>query len=408
MKITAVEAIPINPPLAARNAAQKVRFSGIDTQTIYKITGDNGIVGWGDSRGHSSLSEAQIGQLIDQNPFNFINADLPTGLIGALYDLMGKYLEVPAYKLMGPKVRDRVPVAAWTRPASPEDLALEVQRAAAEGYMIFKIHTCEHYDVLEQTRAVEEVAPHGFKMHYDFNHNRPSTAVLALVQELEKSPVVGFLEDPLRWQDIEGWRLLRQKTFLPILMHVPQLGGGPEMLHGCADLYMIGEIGIAASIRRGYAASEVNASTVIQLTGGTLSKAMALHLGAVIPNVSHSTNLDDQYDEDATGGRIEIVEGSSPVPQGPGLGVEVDEAILQRLAAIPNTQIPRHIGILHLAGGHKYYTPSIPSVSRLTGFLEGNIRGVRAEVWDDDGSADFAAAYERVQREGQFMESPEQ
>ncbi|NKB71900.1 MAG: hypothetical protein GKR89_32895 [Candidatus Latescibacteria bacterium] len=407
MKITAVEAIPINPPLAARNQAQKVRFAGIDTQTVFKITGDNGLVGYGDNRGHSALSEALINQLVDANPVDFLHAELPAGLMGALYDLVGKHLEVPAYKLLGKKVRDHVPVAAWTRPASPEDLALEVQRAAAEGYMIFKIHTCEQFDVLEQNRAVEEVAPHGFKMHYDFNHNRPSTAVLALVQQLEKSPVVGFLEDPLRWQDIEGWRLLRQKTFLPILMHVPQLGGGPEMLHGCADLYMIGECGIATSIRRGYAAAEVNASTVIQLTGGTLSKAMALHLGAVIPNVSHSTNLDDQYDEDVTGGRIEIVEGSSPVPQGPGLGVDVDEAILQRLAAIPNTEIPRHVGILHLPGGHKYYTPSMPSPSSLSGFLEGTIRGLRAEIWDDDGSPEFAAAYERVQREGQYMENPE-
>ena len=39
------------------------------------------------------------------------------GLAAALYDAMGKYLEIPAYKLMGPKVRDRVAVAAWTRPS---------------------------------------------------------------------------------------------------------------------------------------------------------------------------------------------------------------------------------------------------------------------------------------------------
>lgn len=404
MKITNVESIPINPRLAARNADQKVRFGGIDTQTIYKVTTDNGIVGYGDSRGHSILPEAQINNLIDRTPFDFLNADLPTGLVGALYDVMGKYLEVPAYKLLGQKVRDRVPVAAWTRPASPEDLASEVQRAAAEGYLIFKIHTCEHYDVLEQNRAVEDVAPLGFKMHYDFNHNRPAAAVLRLIQELEKSPVVGFLEDPLRWQDIDGWRRLREKSFLPILMHVPQLGGGPEIMHGCADLYMVGEIGIAASLRRGFAAAEANASTVIQLTGGTLSKAMAMHLGAVLPNVSHSTNLDDQCEEDVTGGRLEIAEGSSPVPQGPGLGVEVDEAILARLAAAPKTEIPRHVGILYLAGGHKFYTPSTPSVSRLTGFLEGNVRGLRTKIWDDDGSEEFAQIHERVQREGAFIE----
>ncbi len=404
MKISSVEAIPINPGLAARNADQKVRFGGIDTQTIYKVTTDNNITGYGDCRGHSSLSDVEVNGLLGRSPFDFINANLPTGLFGALYDLMGKYLEVPAHKLMGQKVRDRVPVAAWTRPGSPEDLASEVQRADDEGYLIFKVHTCEQYDVFEQNRAVEDVAPPGFKMHYDFNHNRPSVAVLRIIQELEKSPVVGFLEDPLKSQDIDGWRRLREKSFLPILMHVPQLGGGPEIMYGCADLYMVGEIGIATSIRRGFAAAEANASTVIQLTGGTLSKAMAMHLGAVLPNVSHSTNLDDQYEEDVTGGRLEIVEGSTPVPQGPGLGVDVDEDILARLAAAPKTELPRHIGILYLAGGHKYYTPSTPSVSGLTGFLEGNVHGVRTEIWDDDGSEEFAQIYERVQREGTFME----
>ncbi len=404
MKIIDVEAIQINPRLAARNADQKPRFSGIDTQTVWKVTADNGIVGYGDSRGHSTVAEAQKAALVNRTPFDFINAPLGTGLMGALYDLMGKYLEIPAYKLMGQKVRDRVPVAAWTRPASPEDLAQEVQRAVAEGYMIFKIHTCAYYDVLEQTRAVEEVAPEGFRMHYDFNHNRTANAVLRLVQELEKSRVVGFLEDPLNWRDIEGWRRLREMSHIPILMHVPQLGGGPEIMNGCADLYMIGEHGIALSIARGWACAEANVSTVIQLTGGTLCKAMALHLAAVVPNVSHSVNLDDQYEEDVTGGRIEVAAGSSPVPQGPGLGVEVDEEELARIAQNPATEIPRHIGALHLPGGRTWYTRGFPGVERLTGFPEGNIRGIRLEVLEDDGSEEFARRYAKLEKEGPSFE----
>ena len=404
MKITDVEAIQINPSLAARNADQKPRFSGIDTQTVWKVTADNGIVGYGDNRGHSAISDPGKAGLIGRTPFDFINASLGTGLMGALYDLMGKYLEIPAYKLMGQKVRDRVPVAAWSRPASPEDLAKEVQRAAAEGYMIFKIHTCAHYDVLEQTRAVEEVAPEGFRMHFDFNHNRTSTAVLALVQEMEKSWVVGFLEDPLNWRDIEGWRRLREMSHIPILMHVPQLGGGPEIMNGCADLYMIGEHGIALSLARGFACAEANVSTVIQLTGGTLCKAMAIHLGAVIPNLSHSVNLDDQLEEDATGGRIEVAEGSSPVPEGPGLGVDVDEAELARLAQKPLTEIPRHIGALHMPGGHTWYTIGFPAVERLTGFPEGNVRGIRLDVLEEDGSEEFAQRYQRLEREGPIFE----
>jgi L-alanine-DL-glutamate epimerase-like enolase superfamily enzyme len=404
MKILSVDSIPIIPRLAARNTDQKVRFAGIDTQTIFRVKTDKGITGYGDCRGHAPLPQSTVASLVDHSPFDFIGADLPTGVVGALYDVMGKHLEVPAYKLMGQKLRDRVPVAAWTRPASPEDLAKEVQRAAAEGYRIFKMHTCEHHDVMAQNRAVEEVAPPGFRMHYDFNHNRPPAAVNRIIHALEPSPVVGFIEDPIFWQDLEGWRLLRQKTSFPLLMHVPQLGGGPELLGAVADLYMVGETGIARSLRLGFACALANVSTVIQMTGGTLCKAMALHLGAVLPNISHSINLDDQYDEDVTGGRIEVAEGSSPVPEKPGLGVEVNEEILARLASAPATVLPRHLGVLYLPGGRKFYAPSIPSVSRLTGFVEGNLPGLSSEVWTDDASPQFSSTFERVQREGAFME----
>ena len=400
MKITNVEFFHLNPRLCDRYQGHEVRFSGIDTQTVYRVTLDNGVVGYGDERGHVALSEQQIATLVDQSPFNFLAGTLNNGLMGALYDAMGKAIEEPAHKLFGQQVRDRVPVAAWTRPAAPEDFAREVQRSAGEGYTIFKMHSAAYHDVIEQTRAAQEVAPLGFKVHWDLNHNRPATSVLRIIAELETFPVVGFLEDPLYWYDIEGWRLIRSKTMLPILMHVPQLGGGPEIQRDVADLYMIGEIGIGNSLRRGFAAAAAGLSTVIQMTGGTLSKALAMHLGAVIPNVSHSTNLDDQYAEDATGGRLEISEGSTPVPEGPGLGVEVDENILQELAARPKSKLPRHVGILHLPGGTTYYTPSTPSVEKLTGFVEANVRGLRSEIWNDDGSEEFTRIYEQVQREG--------
>jgi hypothetical protein len=174
-------------------------------------------------------------------------------------------------------------------------------------------------------------------------------------------------------------------------------------MYGCADLYMIGEQGIGLSIKRGFACAEARVSTVIQLTGGTLCKAMALHLGAVIPNVSHTTNLDDQYDEDGTGGRIEVEEGSSPVPEGPGLGVELDEEELARIAMNPRTELPRFIGRLRLPGGHIYYTIGYPAVSRFTGFPEGNIRGIRLEIWEEDDTPQWQQIYDQVDRQGPFM-----
>lgn len=405
MKITNVDIFHINPKLASRNAGHKVRFAGIDTQTVFRITTDNGIVGYGDTRGHITLPDDDVDGLIDRSPADFLASDLNAGLVGAIYDAVGKYLEVPAYKLIGPKVRDRVPVAAWTRPAAPEDFAKELQRAVNEGYHLFKMHTCAHHCVFAQTRAAEDVLPPYFKIHYDLNHNRKRNEVVHIVHALAASPVVGVIEDPLVPEDLDGWRLLRSQLSVPILMHTPRLNAGPEILNGCADLYMIGEVGFGTSLKRGYAASLTNLSTVVQLTGGTLSKALAMHLGAVIPNVSHSINIDDQYEEDVTGGRLEVSDGSTPVPEGPGLGVDVDETILHELAASPKTELLRHVGILELPAGGKWYTPSIPSAGALTGMAEGNVPGIRSTVWDDDGSAEFSQIHDRVQFEGAFKES---
>jgi hypothetical protein len=86
------------------------------------------------------------------------------------------------------------------------------------------------------------------------------------------------------------------------------------------------------------------------------------------------------------------------------LGIEVDEDALARVAANQPTEIPKHVGVLHMPGGHKIYTPSFASVSRLTGREEGTIRGLKQELWDDDGSEEFARIYDRVQQEGSFVE----
>ena len=408
MKITDIEVIPIYPRLAKRYENRKLSLYGIDHRVVFKVHTDNGLVGYGDTRvrpgRHPAPSIAK--PLIGRDPFDFVNNILDPGLGTALYDVMGKYLEVPAYKLMGQKVRDAVSVAAWTRPASPKEFSEEIRRAASQGYTIFKMHTCQYYDVIEQTRAAEEVAPEGFKIHYDFNSSRTLAAALPTVRELERNhPIVGYIEDPLVRSDIDSWRRLREQTQIPIVMHVPLLGGLQEIIHGLADAYMVGEGGIGNTLVRGFACGAANIQTIIQLTGGTLTKALALHMGAVLPTgTGHSINLDDQYEEDIVRERIPVIEGFSPVPEGPGLGVEVDEEALARMAANKPTEIPRHVGILHMPGGHKLYTPSFPSVSRLTGREEGTIRGLKLELWDDDGSPEFARIYERVQKEGTFVE----
>ena len=149
MKITNIEAIPIHPAIAKRNQSQKQRFHGINTRMLFKIKTDNGVTGYGDCRYHEFPDPSFTKALIGKNPFDYINNTLDLSLGGALYDVMGKHLGVPAYKLMGTKVRDAVSVAAWTRPASPSEFREEISRSVKQGYKVFKMHTCTYHDVLE-------------------------------------------------------------------------------------------------------------------------------------------------------------------------------------------------------------------------------------------------------------------
>ncbi|MGH2368326.1 MAG: enolase C-terminal domain-like protein, partial [Chloroflexota bacterium] len=299
-----------------------------------------------------------------------------------------------------------VSVAAWTKPASPAKLREEVPRAVAEGYTIMKMHSCDYYDIFEQNRAVEETAPDGFLMHYDFNHNRSLVTVRPILKELEQSRVVGFVEDPLRMNDVDGWRYLREQVRIPLIMHPAPLGGVQEILQGMADAYMSnGQVG--STLQRAGAMAGLNIPLLLQNTGGTLTKALAMHLAAVCPTATmHTVNLDDQYEDDITTERIPVVEGSSPVPDRPGLGIEVDEDALARLAANEPTPVPKHVAALRLRGGHTIYYPSLTAVNvqKMTGKEEGTIRGLELELWDEDGSAAFERVYRRVQEDGPYVE----
>ncbi|MDP6701952.1 MAG: hypothetical protein QGH25_20030, partial [Candidatus Latescibacteria bacterium] len=164
MKITNIEIIPIAPKLAPRYATRRVDLYGIDARVVYKVSTDAGLTGYGDTRVRPYAIPAtdSLDHLVGRSPFDFVNdnrGEGGSGLLCALYDLMGKHLDLPVHKLLGQKKRNAIPVAAWTRPCSPEIFRDEIQRAAEQGYRVYKIHTCSYHDVFEQTRLAEEVAP---------------------------------------------------------------------------------------------------------------------------------------------------------------------------------------------------------------------------------------------------------
>ena len=410
MKITDIEVFQIRPPLAKRYRDNPAR-DGHETRVAAKVTTDVGITGYGDFDGALPPPIESFDPVIDTDPFDYLGSDLYPAVVMALYDIMGKYLEIPVYKLIGQKLRDGVSSAAWCWGGPTRDeLAADIVRAVDDGYTIFKIHTNPLEDIFEWTKAIEEVAPPGFKVHYDFTGRRGRRlgSVLPIVAQLERDhPIVQWIEDPFDNSDIESWRELRRRTQLAVVHGgAPKLGGGIEALMGMADVYMmyppIGDL-IASATTMG----KLNLQVIFQICGGTLAKSMAMHIACTMPSATgHSIHLDDQLDaeDDITHKRFAVTEGFSRVSEEPGLGFDVDEELLYKYRDNQGNEIAPYVGVVRLGGGRTIYSLGQPSLVRIMGREEGTLRNFVYERWFDDGSKEWAQAYERVGNEEWYVD----
>src|SRR5690242_21819015 len=98
---------------------------------------------------------------------------------------------------------------------TPDAMAAEVESVSRRGYTWLKYHVSVLENVLDQTAAMQKVAPAGFKVHYDFNGDSTLESVLPVLKDLEKFPIAGRIEDPVDASDDEAWRVLRRKCSLP-------------------------------------------------------------------------------------------------------------------------------------------------------------------------------------------------
>ena len=114
MKITHVERTLVDVPFTPRQ--QKITARTVYNWSILelcKVTTDTGLVGWGETVVHytfARVTDQAVARVMGKSPADLLHDDsLGAGLQMALYDVVGKALEVPCYKLMGNKVRDWVP-----------------------------------------------------------------------------------------------------------------------------------------------------------------------------------------------------------------------------------------------------------------------------------------------------------
>ena len=361
MRITDVESHSICPPYHDFNDHTLQRYHGplIQSRTVYVLHTDTGLQGIGEAVGHGHDEDMLREKCVGTDPFDWINAAADLGLNMATYDLMGKHLGLPAWKLMGPRVRSWIPVGAWTVSQEAKAMAEEVRQAAARGYRWMKYHVDEVQNVIHQAAAMQEAAPPWFRIHYDFNANSDYYTMRPILAELERFWVSGRFEDVARATDEDGWRMMREQSKLPVIIHH---GPAEFMVKGLADGYMAGHAPIGQGLKLGGVAELTDTPIMYQQAGGTINQAFLAHEVAVVPmaTIDH-VNLCHLWKEDVTTESMPVIGGSVQVPAGPGLGVELDRDRLQRCQQ-PIEEPPRSLVRIRHGGGPTIYLRHDPSL----------------------------------------------
>lgn len=413
MKITDVERIIVDVPFTPR---QQI----ITARTVYnwsilelcRVTTDTGLVGWGETvvhYTHARVTDQAVARVMGRSPADLMYDDsLGAGLQMALYDVVGKALDVPCYKLMGGKVRDWVPISWWSNEASPEEWAGEAGDAVESGYTSIKLKQRPWRDIVAQMEAVTAVVPPYFKLDLDANGSmQNAAAAMPIMKKLEQFDNVAMFETPIPQHDIMGNRQLRQVICRPIAMHFGTPPYTTVIREEVCDGFVIGG-GASQVLREGALSAAANMPFWLQLVGAGLTTTWSAHLGAALSHASWpAINCTNLYSHQLLKQPIEVVGGFHRVPDGPGLGIEMDEEAMTRFA-VPaeaikpfedrgepyNIPRPHIIRTVVYPDGSVVHMPDISHGMSLTPYVP----GVTMETWPEEDTKAWKDLWNRVQK----------
>ena len=180
------------------------------------------------------------------------------------------------------------------------------------------------------------------------------------------------------------------------VLHVNPLVRGLDFGAGDFDGALCSHESIKSALASGWAFAAANTPILLQYVGTGITAAFACHLGAVIPTATlPGVTASHAYESDLIVTPHKVQRGFMKVPEGPGLGVTLDEAAVKRYSETPEPTWKRHISVVTLPGGIKHYYRNLQQAERLMkqGVDESYAPGVRLEEWEDDGSETFDQHY---------------
>ncbi|MCW5709113.1 enolase C-terminal domain-like protein [Shinella sp.] len=268
----------------------------------------------------------------------------------AAYDLAGRWLNVPVHTLLGGKARERVPVTHSIGLISIEEARSEVAKLVAEGVRTIKVKIgVDPARDVAMVDAVREVAGDAVEICVDANegYKTPGEAVQT-VRKMEKNglkyveqPVMGIeriaevgrridapvMADESAWNAHDSIQIVQNGGIQIVSIYTTKAGG----------LYKAMEVG--AVCRAAGILCNVNGS--IETGIGNLANVQlaaaspAVTLSCVIPvstpaEAQHGQVGGIYYKDDLLVEPMRFVDGAIVVPTGPGMGIDVDLAKVEK------------------------------------------------------------------------------
>ena len=407
MKITSIELTHLDVPFTKHTEKQmKYWLPHWRIVQICRLTMDNGIVGLGETIPNYTWSKvpADIEERVKGREAGELLWDdsLGAGVQMALFDAVGKHENVPVHRLLGSQVRDHVPLSWWGMDMLPQDWARQCQDAVKAGYMSAKLKARTWHDLHAGIEAILEVVPPQFMIDLDYNATLDNAAnAVEHLKSLERYAQVAMIESPIPQEDVAGNRHIRARIDRPLAMHFGSPPISTCLKEDVADGFVVcaGASGIRSQSAITHAA---NKPFWLQLVGTGITTTWAAHLGAVCPQAKWpAITCMNIWQEQLIKPKIELRGGFHAVPDEPGLGVGLNEKVIEKLTVDYSwLDLPRHFFRYARANGEVTYfgcdkqelTYAYPRAA-----MPVSEAGSACVPVEDDGSKEFGKIWQAVQ-----------
>jgi L-alanine-DL-glutamate epimerase-like enolase superfamily enzyme len=268
----------------------------------------------------------------------------------AMWDLKGKALGVPLHQLFGGKMVDRLRACISTHPStsSIDDMAAELAAYAGQGFTAIKCGFGKKGDAhlgfdpgrdIAFVKAVREATGPGVDFMVDYGHPVRMEVMEAIRQAHAYEEIgIRWLEDPLRTWDWDGYAQLRAavKTQICTGEDLWTIRDFHRLIKsGVADIVMI-DPGRSEGITGYWKVQEMTTHEHRYINAhawsGAIITAASMHLTAATPNhiVMEIKPFRNPMQHELVKEPFEAQDGYLAVPEKPGLGVDVDEAVVRK------------------------------------------------------------------------------